>query len=373
MPEAPASQAPAPRTPPGQAMLWSPRIAELASERDNNFNLVRFLAATAVIVFHSYALTDHWTDEPLWRLSSGSANLGNLGVTMFFVVSGFLVSKSFVERRAFGAFVAARILRVYPGLLLATVFTIVIAGACSTVSWTAFLGDAQTRDYFWRTASGWSVRDLLPGAFAANPFPHSVNGSLWTLPVELRMYVGCAICGALTLLRRPGPFNVLFALAIAVIAWRPDWFPVAPNDAVVRRLALAFAVGAFAWVNRRHIALSPLAALVALLLLAADPYAITRGVLFVPLLAYVLLTFALHPVLRFAAYNRLGDYSYGLYVYAFPVQQALLVAAPRMSPLQLFAAAFVVTLGLAAASWHGVEKPALGLKSRFRTPAPQHA
>ena len=83
------------------------------------------------------------------------------------------------------------------------------------------------------------------------------------------------------------------------------------------------------------------------------------------LLAYVLLTFAPHPTLRFSAFNRIGDYSYGLYVYAFPIQQALIDVKGDLGPFGLFAAAFVLTLAVAIASWHGMEKPALGLKSRF--------
>jgi peptidoglycan/LPS O-acetylase OafA/YrhL len=92
-----------------------------------------------------------------------------------------------------------------------------------------------------------------------------------------------------------------------------------------------------------------------------------RGPASLALLAYVLLTFALHPKLRFAAFNRIGDYSYGLYVYAFPIQQALVHVQRDLGPIALFAAAFALTLLVAIASWHGMEKPALGLKSRFTT------
>ena len=83
------------------------------------------------------------------------------------------------------------------------------------------------------------------------------------------------------------------------------------------------------------------------------------------LLAYALLTFALHPKLRLAAFNRFGDYSYGLYVYAFPIQQALVSLEPGLGPLGLFALASVATLAVAIVSWHGMEKPALGLKSKL--------
>ena len=84
------------------------RIALLARERNNNFNLLRFLAASAVIFSHSYALTGRGLDEPLLRWSDGATYLGLSGVTVFFIISGFLVSKSFTERKTLAAFAAAR-------------------------------------------------------------------------------------------------------------------------------------------------------------------------------------------------------------------------------------------------------------------------
>ena len=83
------------------------RLGDLTGDRDNNFQLIRFLAASAVIFFHCYALTDHWTDEPLWRIAP-ELNLSVLGVGAFFVVSGFLVTRSWLERGRLVPFVADR-------------------------------------------------------------------------------------------------------------------------------------------------------------------------------------------------------------------------------------------------------------------------
>src|SRR6266542_4174647 len=227
---------------------------------------------------------------------------------------------SFVRQRSLVAFIAARVLRIYPGLTLAALLTVAIGMACSTLPWQSFLTDAQTLDYLRHTVSGWDVRDRLPGAFTGNPYPHAVNGSLWTLPIELKFYVGCLAAGVCGLFRRAWRYNAAFIAGIALFAWHPDWFPVHPELAVVRHLAFGFALGAF----------------------------------------------ALHPALRIAAFNRLGDYSYGLYVYAFPVQQMLIYRSNDISPTVLFWTAFPLTLALAVASWHLVEKPMLELKRYTR-------
>ena len=349
-------------------------IASATQSRDNNFTALRFLAATAVIWFHSYALTERPAEEPLYRLMSGAFDLGFLGVAAFFVISGFLVTKSFTERRSPLAFVVARALRIYPGLVAATLFTIVVAGACSTLPWLAFVTNADTLDYLLHTSSGFTVRHLLPGAFQSNPYPHSANGSLWTLPMELKMYAACLAAGLLGLYRRRWLFNACFVAGVALFAWHPDWFPVNRGMWVARQLGLAFAFGSFAWVNRHWIPLNAPAILAAILLMLATPRVIGLGVLFVPLYAYLVLGIALHPELHPQRWREPADYSYGMYVYAFPIQQALLSSRPGMEPLQVFAAAFPMTLLVAIASWHFVERPALGLKSRFGTaPAPNAA
>lgn len=339
-------------------------VAGCAEGRDNNFNLVRFLAATSVILFHCYALRGHPEAEPFYRWSGGVLGMGNLGVYVFFVVSGFLVAKSFDQQPSIIAFIAARVLRIYPGLIAAALVTVAIAMTCTTVPWRSFLTDAQTFDYLLVTISGWDVRDPLPGAFAGKPYPWAVNGSLWTLPIELKFYIGCLVAGVLGVLRRPWRFNIAFVAAALLFTFRPNWFPVHPEMGVVRQFALAFALGAFAWVNRDRVP-SPWLALVALVVLFANPLGFGRGVYFDVLVAYLLLVFALHPAVRFRAFNRLGDYSYGLYVYAFPIQQMLIYRWPQGSSAALFWAAFPLTLALAVLSWHLVEVRMLRLKRVF--------
>ena len=343
------------------------KLGELTDGRDNNFQLIRFLAASAVIAFHCYALTDHWTDEPLWKLMP-ELNLSVLGVGAFFVASGFLVTRSWQQRGRLAAFIAARALRIYPALVGATLLTIALAAWSSTLPWRAFFADPRTHDYAWHTALAWDFVKDLPGAFAANPYRDAVNGSLWTLPVELRLYVGIAIAGAVGLLARRAVWAAVIVASIAWILARPEWFPLVPNDKGTRGLALLFGLGSLAYVWRDRIPVTILGLIGAVAMVIVDPWGAGRGMLFLPLLAYAVLVVAYHPRLRWRAFNRIGDYSYGLYIFSFPIQQILIAAlgAPMVSsPVALFALAFPLSLALAAVSWHVVEQPALGLKSRF--------
>jgi len=344
-----------------------PRLAALAHGRDNNFQLIRLLAATGVVLFHSYALTDHWTDEPLWQRMP-ELNFGALGVSCFFVISGFLVTQSWLARARVVPFAAARALRIYPALAGAVVLTLLLAWLSGTLPLGAFLTDPQTRDYIVHVTPAWDMRHQLPGAFPENPIPHDVNGSLWTLPVELRLYVAVLVAGMVGLLaRRVAWFAVLWLLLIGWL-WRPAWLPPLPLNKVIGDLVLLFALGSLACVWRKAIPISLALAAAALLLVIANPADLARGALFAPLLAYIVLVAAYHPRLAWPAFNRLGDYSYGVYVYSFPIQQTLVQRVPGIEPAPLFAMAMSLTLVVAALSWHFLERPALSLKSRFRPP-----
>ena len=347
------------------------RLAALAHGRANNFQLIRLAAATAVVLFHSYALTDHWTDEPLWRRVP-EFNFGALGVACFFVISGFLVTQSWLARERVAPFVAARILRIYPALVAAVALTLVLGGASSALDWRSFLAHPQTFDYIVHVTPGWEIRHRLPGAFPTNPIPHDVNGSLWTLPVELRLYVAVLLAGVAGLLARRVALFATLWLMLAVYLWHPALFPLPSLDKVTADLVLLFALGALTYVWRAAIPVSPVIAAAAILLVVVNPADLARGALFAPLLAYVVLVIAYHPHLVWPAFNRIGDYSYGVYVYSFPIQQTLVQRIPGIEPMPLFAAGLALTLVIAVLSWHCLERPALGLKSRFgpteRTP-----
>lgn len=359
----------APRLPGTTRWLDAPLLGDQTAGRENNVLALRYAAAATVILFHCYALTGRWLEEPVYA-SFAPLNLAVLGVEVFFVLSGFLVTQSWLARPAVVPYTAARVLRIYPALVAATIFTIAVAGATGALPWREYLASPVTWRFFVRTASGFDVTDRLPGAFLDNPFPLAANGSLWTLPVELRLYVALGIAGVLGLLVRPRAWAaVAVALVVVASAW-PGIVPLAPDSLGTRIAALLFLLGSLACVWQRHVPLSLPAAALAIAVVFADARGDVRGgPLFALLLAYVVLVVAYHPALRVRSVGRAPDYSYGLYVYAFPIQQAIVWAKRDISPGLLFVSAAAATLAVAALSWHLLESPALRLKSRFRTPA----
>jgi peptidoglycan/LPS O-acetylase OafA/YrhL len=341
------------------------RLGDFTHGRDNNIQLLRLLAAAAVMLFHSYVFTGRIAEDPVF-VATGTTDSSVIGVGCFFVISGFLVTRSWLTRPGVVAFAAARVLRIYPALFAAVAVSIVLAGAATQVPWRDFVTSPVTIDYAWRNALAWEVRYTLPGAFADNPYPGAVNGSLWTLPVELRLYVAVAIAGMAGLLARTDRCAAALIVLVALFLWKPEWLPLTPRNASTLNLALLFGLGALAYVARDRIPLSLGAFAVAIAAFIVNPWGIGRGLWFTLTVAYGTLVLAYHPRIRWQAYNRVGDYSYGLYVYAFPIQQTIAAHIPGLTPIELFATSFTATLALAALSWHALERPALALKARFR-------
>ncbi len=346
------------------------RIADRAAGRDNNFSLVRMIAATAVLVSHAYPLAlGSVAIEPLESLLHRDHikdNLGRAAVFAFFCISGFFITRSFCQRRTLGGFVRARVLRLFPALVPMSVIVFVLVALWGTTApgvdvLRAFPG------YFYRIMTlglpdmfGLThVAGALPGAFAENPLPGAINGSLWTLPFEVLCYVLVVITGLLGLLRSRLAFMAAFALLLA--AYLFVFLVVPGKDSrldLMLYLALPFGIGAAFWVWRDTVMLS----LWLTLVLAVIAWVARDTVLFRPLfclaLAHGLFVIGYARIPIIGQYNRLGDYSYGMYIYAFPIQQ-MAAAHGATTPTINLLISLPITLVLAVISWHLVEKPAM--------------
>lgn len=354
-------------------------LAQLSEGRDNNFNLLRFIAATLVIWSHSFPLALGPGDSEPLRSHLG-VTFGSIAVDVFFVSSGYLIAASLLSSKSIFRFAWARFLRIYPGLVVATALTVLFIGLfISTQDTARYFTDRATWKFLIKnSALVLGIEYSLPGAFTHTPAAYAVNGSLWTLPKELLMYaVFAAIWLAAGLLSRLGVWNraLVFKImvsvsligALSVYFFGLKEFVEDSNT----RLLTAFSFGAFISLFRDRLPVSSVLVLVlaaAILLSSVDRtwFFFVYTLLF----PYLVICCALLPVWRLREFNRAGDYSYGLYVYAFPIQQIIMTFTKGIQPEVLFGIAFLATLVLATMSWHFVEKPALSLKNfRFRRAA----
>ena len=164
-------------------------LSEYAVGRDNNFNLIRLMAALSVLFSHSVAALGLPSSREFFFDHLG-LSLAEMAVDVFFVTSGFLVAGSLVNRGDVIAFLWARALRIYPAIWVMLILTVfVLAPALTTLSLADYFTSAKTHEYFVKCATliG-GVRYSLPGVFETMPLHGEFNGSLWTLPIELRLY-----------------------------------------------------------------------------------------------------------------------------------------------------------------------------------------
>jgi peptidoglycan/LPS O-acetylase OafA/YrhL len=343
--------------------MLSSRLADHVVGRDNNLNLMRLTAASMVLVAHSFSLSSGQTDDEPWRVTFGMTP-GSVAVEIFFLLSGLLLTQSLMRRPDTVAFVRARLLRIFPGLVVSVLLTVLVLGPLFTsLPLVEYFRDPLTWKHLVKNALAFpQVEFFLPGVFESTPYARAVNGSLWTLRHELTCYamlLGTWMVAGLVGRRALFPAAVVvitvvsFALRVSTLAQGE------PLEGHASRLFSSFFVGSCLALFARLVPLRNDVALLAFAVLALGAW-IPRWMPFAYLIAlpYLLVWMAYVPAGALRNFNRLGDYSYGVYVYAFPVQQALAAAVPGIGVWALMGTSMAVTLALAIASWHAIEAPA---------------
>ena len=338
------------------------RLVDVEGGRANNLNLIRLILASSVILSHSYAAVYQGAWEPMVRFSRSETGLGDVAVIGFFFLSGYLILKSAIRQPDPAVFLKCRALRLGPGLVVTVLLATFVVGAIFTsLPLSGYFSNRQTYQYLLNVILCHSAGITLPGLFQREA-SNEVNSPLWTLASEWTMYL-LTLLACMAVRWRSSRANTswrswaVLGLAVGVTAMM---FPLPWKYS--ERWALAFITGAAVYLLRRWIILSlPLAfscfildlAMIRILPIAGKPA-------FPFALSYLLLVLGFHPSVQMKWYLALGDISYGLYIYAWPIQQIL--ASHFSSPLKLFVANYLLVLPLAALSWYAVESPCLSLK-----------
>jgi len=347
-------------------------LAQAAIGHDNNLNLLRVFAALLVLASHSVAVSTGRSELEPGRHQLG-LSLGDIAVDVFFVVSGFLVTGSLARSNSLRKYAAARGLRILPGLWVALIVTVLVV----CIGFSSFpaiqnLLDWRTWRYLVRNAVIITGAEFwLPGAFAGNPFPASVNVSLWTLPLEVWMYILLAIEWLTTrrLFRQTSDRTftwVLFGTATSLTAAALLLAEFGHPSNSTRHAAVFF-VAAWMYQARARIPLRAGAAALAVVTVLGGAIW-SQGAFDLAyrlLLPYIVLWVAYVPAGVIRLYNRVGDFSYGIYIYAFPFQQMTAAMFPGIGVEHLFLISGAMTTLAAILSWYLVESPALKLRSRI--------
>ena len=338
--------------------------------RQNNFDALRLLAAILVIFSHSFLIAEGTQSrEWLIRLTGNQCIMGLTGVFVFFAISGFLVTQSFEQTPNRLHFLTKRALRIFPGLLVATLLSALVLGPLVTnLPLGAYLSRAEPYQYVvGNTLLDQTVHELPGVRFVDNPVGLEINGSLWTLRLEFVMYMMVLALGMLRLLTVR---TALLLLAFGMACLRFDmldefekwgWFFQVLSG--WGWLVGFFAAGMVLYKLRHTHIFDGRVALLALAGLALS-IPLRQFILLFPVFGcYLALWLALNPRLPVIPAARFGDLSYGLYIYGWPVEEAVMwLSGGRAAWWQVFLVALPAASALAFLSWHLVERPMLRLK-----------
>lgn len=325
----------------------------------NNFDLLRLLFASMVVVYHTGILSQ--SPALAWMQTWMS---GDLGVQGFYVVSGFLVTMSFERCSSLWSFAEKRFRRIAPAYVIVVVGAAVLLVLISRLSWVEYF---SSRDWF--SYVGWNlllsnfVFPNLPGVFEGN-YKQAVNGSLWTIKIEVAFY--CMVPVIAWLGHRVGEWRTWAALLVASLVWRMgfDLFAVWSGNAIWAKLAIQapgqlsfFLVGAMAYKRTRLGLPSPP---LWLAIIGCVIYATTDGLAHefaAPFAVGTIVYWAAISCSRRVDIGRYGDFSYGIYLYHWPILQTFIAlgwfaTSPGLAAFGAFVTVAMVSIG----SWYLVER-----------------
>lgn len=327
------------------------------TERFRNLETLRLIAASSVIFSHSFLMVDgNESREPLYAATGAIA--GGVGVVVFFIISGMLVAQSFERTRNTLDYLWKRFLRIYPAYFV----SLIVVGLFIALPY--WSGDPKLRT-FAHYLFDFGLLHVLGAQPPVQFYPGSMgtvlNGSLWTIPIEVGCYVILAAAGLFSLLRI-GPMVILFVAGTVCLMLAQT-----QSETYLVNLAWGvppFAAGVLMYLlhSRHNWRPRPVLLLLCAILLAVEGYMhilIWAGSL--PI-AVLILGLATTTRITLGSAAKFGDFSYGTYLYGWPIEQVIRATFGTISPWLLTAIAVPLAIAAGALSWHLVEKHALRVK-----------
>lgn len=329
----------------------------------NNFDFLRFISALFVIISHSYDLSGKENEELLVVITRGTYHFSSLGLICFFVISGYLVSQSLLSSSSISNYAWKRMLRILPALCGVILFSVFVVGPIFTsLSTSEYFTSSRTYSYLRNILFVVSMQWDLPGVFTSNADP-SVNGSLWTLILEGRLYVLLPI---LYILRFFKSKIIVAGVFIALIIFSPWIYLVGKFYPIGFYLALYFYAGAIAALYKKQLRYNKWLFIAALIIIVLRCfYEWVNPLTFVAFPYAILYLAQLRGKLN--RFGRYGDFSYGMFLYSFPLQQCILQIEGRdisISLMILLSVAIALIFGIL--SWKFIESKALEYKSAVK-------
>lgn len=346
--------------------------------KHNNFGFIRFFLAMLVMFGHTYGLGG-FGKEPIERILRGQESSGTLAVYGFFIISGFLVTRSLLSSPNIFSYGMKRALRILPGFWVCLIITAFVFAPVvyffEHQSFTGFLTYKPTGPLYYIKINFFLLMHnySIAGLLSKNPLPLVFDGSLWTLWLEAKAYIVLGLIGIIGLTNT----KRYLVLSVFLILWGIIFFNVQITDSTNKYLRLIidssfllyathFASGSVFFLFKDKIPFNKYIFIAGILLfLLASSFGFLHPAL--PIIwPIILLWCTIH--LPFRKFANIGDFSYGIYIYSFPIQQLATFFKLNKEINTYFLMCFSITMTLAMISWFIVEEPALSIKRYFNKP-----
>lgn len=342
------------------AVVSGTSVAESIQSQENNYTLIRLLLAASVIYYHSFFLSNNRTHvDWLSHALSPISGVGDLAVQAFFFLSGLFVTQSFFRDRNSAYFFTKRLLRVWPGLFVCLVITATISCLLSQPKHIfQYFGFSGLYDYILSNAR-FDLVWYIPGVFSGMPY-ESINGSIHTLPLEMKMYMVLAVVGFMGFLSRRWLIIVSGVVLLSSIIWLPDSHLklMILNAEYSRMAAVMFFAGVVVFGIARHFTPCLYQGLI-LAMLGWATQNILHTVFFYLFVIWAIVYLGQNSAIRKVITPR-QDLSYGMYIYGYPCQQFIVFStSSHIDPYLLTIVSLLLTFFFAFFSWRWIEKPAI--------------
>ncbi|WP_303317378.1 acyltransferase [Flavivirga abyssicola] len=334
--------------------------------KNNNFDFLRFLFAIFVVISHAYPLSGgHESSQWIYQVTNGQIVLARLGLDGFFIISGFFIFQSLQRSKGLLDYFKKRFLRLFPALFIVLLITILLAQFVYE-GVIPFYKNKEVYTYFPNNLSLYNFQAVIKGIFDNNPY-HSINRSLWTIRYEFSLYVALSLLYFFRNNKKVIRILLLICLMTLIIIYNFFLSRFAGSSIFgmigyeILDLGTFFVCGSllaafnFEKVKNKWVLLT-----VVLILMASIYFNFYNNTKHIILPIFILLI-GFTPLTFFSTFGKIGDLSYGIYIYSFPIQQTLIYYY-KLNVYQLMFWSLIISIAFGYFSWHLIEKKALRYK-----------
>ncbi|MFV8346500.1 acyltransferase family protein [Flavobacterium sp. ZB4P13] len=338
--------------------------------KNNNFDFLRFLFALLVVISHAYPLSgSSETSQWIYQITNEQIVLAQVGLSGFFIISGYFIFQSLERSKGLLDYFKKRVLRLFPALFVVLLLTIVLAPFVYNGA-VPFFKNTAVYSYVSNNLSLYFFQSSIKGIFDTNAY-HSINGSLWTIRYEFSLYIALSLLFFFRKQKQLVLLIILFSYVVFIFLYTfyLDRFRGSSLFGLqglhVLNLGTFFIGGSllaslqFERMGNKSLILG-ISILILVLSLYFNYYEWVKHII----MPVVVMLLGFIPVFFIRTFGKIGDMSYGIYIYSFPIQQSLMYFF-KMDTYVLMISSVLLSMGFGYVSWHWIEKRALEYKNNI--------